>query len=305
MLRFLATRLLLLIPALFIVSFVVFMIIRLTGGDPVMMIVGVQATDEVRDRKRAELHLDEPLIVQYGIFLGNAAQGDFGRSFMQGKEVSELLGERLLNTLKLGLPALALSYMLAFPLGVLAAAKRGRWIDYAILWFSNLGIAIPGFVVSLIVIYWFGYKLKWFPTSGYGSWKHMVLPVAVITLEGLALTVRFVRSAMLEEMGSDYVRTARAKGLASDTVLWGHAFRNALLPTISLFALRLGWLLGGAVVVEVVFGWPGAGRLLVDSVTTRDYPLVQALSLVLAASVLLASLLADILYAAVNPRIRY
>ena len=304
-LRYLATKLLLMIPALLAVSFGVFLILRLVPGDPVEMVVGNQASAERREQVRDELRLDDPLAVQYGAFLLNALQGDFGRSYVLGKTVSELIVERLGNTLRLGLPALLLSYLLALPLGVLAAARHRTWLDYLVLWFSNLGIAVPGFLVGLIFIYAFGYKLGWFPTSGYESPRHLVLPVAVVTLEGLALTVRFVRTAVLEELGADYVRTARAKGLGGRPVLWGHALRSALLPIVSLSALRLGWLLGGTVVVEVIFAWPGAGRFLVDSVVSRDYPVVQALTLILAASVLVASLLADLLYAVVNPRIRY
>jgi peptide/nickel transport system permease protein len=304
MLRYAVTKLLLLVPALLAVSFTVFVAIRLVPGDPVEMIVGNQASPERREQVRSELLLDEPLPVQFGTFLVNAVQGEFGRSYVLGKTVSELIFERLGNTLRLGVPALILSYLLALPLGVLAAARHRTWLDYSVLWFGNVGIAIPGFLISLVFIFVFGYKLGWFPTSGYGTPRHLVLPVAVLTLEGLALTVRFVRTAVLEELGADYVRTARAKGLSGRHVIWHHAVRNALLPIISLSALRLGWLLGGAVVVEVIFGWPGAGRFLVDSVISRDYPVVQALTLIMAASVVLAGLLADLLYVVVNPRIR-
>lgn len=305
MLRYVLTKLLLMIPALLAVSLAVFLVIRAVPGDPVLTIAGTQASPERRAQVREDLRLDEPLLFQYSGYLLGAVQGDFGRSYVLGKTVSELIWERLGNTLRLGLPALALSYVLALPLGVLAAQRHRTPVDYLVLWFSNIGIAVPGFLVSLIVIYLFAYKLGWLPASGYETPRHLILPVAVVTLEGLALNVRFIRTTMLEELGADYVRTARAKGLAGRRVLWGHAFRNALLPLVSLSALRLGWLLGGTVVVEVIFGWPGAGRFLVDSVVSRDYPVIQALTLILAAAVIVASLLADVLYAVINPRIRY
>lgn len=298
-------RVLILIPVLLAVSFAVFIMLRLVPGDPVEIIVGTQASAERREQVRQELRLDEPILVQYGSFLTRAVRGDFGRSYVLGKTVTELIGERLGNSLRLGVPALALSYLLAVPLGVLVAARHRTWVDYAVNWVSALGIAVPGFLIGLAFIYVFAYKFGWFPTSGYGTTRHLILPVAALTLEGLALTVRFVRTAMLEELSSDYVRTARSKGLSTRRVLWGHALRNALLPLISLLALRIGWLVGGTVVIEVVFAWPGAGRFLVDSVVSRDYPVVQALTLVLAAAVVVSSLLADILYAVVNPRIRY
>jgi peptide/nickel transport system permease protein len=304
-LRHIAMRVLILIPVLLAVSFAVFIMLRLVPGDPVEIIVGTQASAERREQVRQELRLDEPILVQYGSFLTRAVRGDFGRSYVLGKTVTELIGERLGNSLRLGVPALALSYLLAVPLGVLVAARHRTWVDYAVNWVSALGIAVPGFLIGLAFIYVFAYKFGWFPTSGYGTTRHLILPVAALTLEGLALTVRFVRTAMLEELSSDYVRTARSKGLSTRRVLWGHALRNALLPLISLLALRIGWLVGGTVVIEVVFAWPGAGRFLVDSVVSRDYPVVQALTLVLAAAVVVSSLLADILYAVVNPRIRY
>lgn len=305
MARYILLKLLTTVLVLIVVSLAVFLTIRVAPGDPVTLIVGNQAPAEVRSLVRARLHLDQPLLVQYGIFVLDAVRGDFGRSYILGRTVSSLLGERLLNTVLLGVPSLVISYALAVPLGMLAAVRHRSWVDTLTLAVGNLGVAIPGFLVSLILIYLFGYVLHWLPTAGAGSIQHLVLPVVALTFGGLAITLRFVRAAILDELNADYVRVARAKGLAEPRVLWAHAFRNALLPIISLTALRLGWLLGGAVVVEVVFAWPGAGRLLVDAVTSRDYPVVQAVTLILAASVILANLAADVLYAVANPRIRY
>jgi len=305
MLRYVTVRVLILIPVLFTVSVVVFLVLHLAPGDPVSLVAGNQAPPAVRAEVRRQLHLDQPLVVQYALFVKNAVQGNFGRSYVIGKPVGQLLYERIGNTLRIGVPAFLLSYLLAIPLGVLAAARHRTWNDYLVLAIGNFGVAVPEFIVSLVLIFVFGYKLGWFPTSGIGSWKHLVLPIVALTIASLSLTVRFVRASVLEELHGDYVRTARAKGLSGRRVLWGHALRNALLPLISLSALRLGWLLGGTVVVEVVFGWPGAGRLLVDAVTSRDYPVIQGATLVLAAGVVLANLVADILYAVVDPRIRY
>lgn len=305
MIRYTLVRLFVAIPVLFVVSVAVFLLIHLAPGDPVTLVVGNSASPAARERVSKQLHLNDSLPVQYFYYISDVAHGNLGRSYVIGKPVSTLLVERLGNTLRLGIPAFVLSYILAIPLGIAAAAWHRRWNDYVVLGISNFGVAVPEFIVSLLLIFIFGYKFGWFPTSGYGGFKHFVLPVTALTIASLSLTVRFVRASVLEELSADYVRTARAKGLPGWRVMWVHALRNALLPVISLSALRLGWLLGGTVVIEVVFGWPGAGRLLVDAVTSRDYPVIQATTLVLAAAVILANLAADILYAVVDPRIRY
>jgi ABC-type dipeptide/oligopeptide/nickel transport system permease component len=305
MLRYVAKKLAIAIPLLLVVSMVVFALIRLAPSDPVSLIVPVTASKEVKDQVRSRLHLDEPLIVQYGYFIADALRGDFGRSYILQRDVSELIGERLLNTLKLGLTGLLIAYSIAIPIGVIAATRHRTWVDHFSVALAYAGQCVPSFVVSLLLILVFAYKFKLFPTSGYTSWKNLVLPATALAFESLTVSVRIMRSSMLEVLGMDYIRTLRAKGLPERLVIWQHALKNSLISVISVFALELGWLFAGAVAIEVVFAWPGAGRLLVDAVSRRDYPLIQGLTLILAAGVILANLLADVLYAAVNPRIRY
>jgi ABC-type dipeptide/oligopeptide/nickel transport system permease component len=305
MLRYVAKKLAIAIPLLLVVSMVVFALIRLAPSDPVSLIVPVTASKEVKDQVRSRLHLDEPLIVQYGYFIADALRGDFGRSYILQRDVSELIGERLLNTLKLGLTGLLIAYSIAIPIGVVAATRHRTWVDHFSVALAYAGQCVPSFVVSLLLILVFAYKFKLFPTSGYTSWKNLVLPATALAFESLTVSVRIMRSSMLEVLGMDYIRTLRAKGLPERLVIWQHALKNSLISVISVFALELGWLFAGAVAIEVVFAWPGAGRLLVDAVSRRDYPLIQGLTLILAAGVILANLLADVLYAAVNPRIRY
>jgi ABC-type dipeptide/oligopeptide/nickel transport system permease component len=305
MLKYVAKKTAISIPVLLVVSIVVFLLIRLTPSDPVQLLVPLTATEEMKAAVRHRLHLDEPLIVQYGYFMAGALRGDLGRSYLLQKEVTELIGERLLNTLRLGLTGLLLAYAIAIPVGVIAASRHRTWLDHLSVALAYAGQCVPSFVVSLILILLFAYKLGWFPASGYSSWKNLVLPATAFAFEGLTVTVRIMRSSMLENLGMDYIRTLRAKGLPERLVIWQHALKNSLISVISIFALELGWLFAGAVAIEVVFGWPGAGRLLVDAVSRRDYPLIQGLTLVLSTGVILANLLADVLYAAVNPRIRY
>ena len=252
-----------------------------------------------------QLGLDQPIIVQYGYFLGGAIRGDFGRSYALQKEVSELAGERLMNTLKLGGAALIISYILAIPIGVIAAVRHRTTADHLSVALAYAGQSIPSFLVGLFLILIFAYQLRLLPASGYTSPMHLILPATALAFEGLAISVRTMRTSMLEVLGSDFIRTLRAKGLTERLVIWRHALKNSLVPVISVFAMRLGWLLGGAVAIEVVFAWPGAGRLLVNAVIEQDYPLIQALTLILAAGVIFANILADVLYAVVNPRIRY
>jgi ABC-type dipeptide/oligopeptide/nickel transport system permease component len=305
MFKYIAKKLAIAVPLLLVVSIVVFALIRLAPSDPVSLILPITASEEAKDQVRKQLHLDEPIIVQYGYFISDALRGDFGRSYILQRDVSELIGERLLNTLKLGLTGLTIAYLIAIPIGVIAATRHRTWADHFSVALAYAGQCVPSFVVSLLLILVFAYRFKLFPASGYTSWKNLVLPASAFAFESLTVSVRIMRSSMLEVLGMDYIRTLRAKGLPERLVIWQHALKNSLISVISVFALELGWLFAGAVAIEVVFAWPGAGRLLVDAVSRRDYPLIQALTLVLATGVILANLLADILYAAVNPRIRY
>jgi ABC-type dipeptide/oligopeptide/nickel transport system permease component len=305
MLQYVIKKLAIAIPQLFLVSIAVFALIRITPSDPVNLILPSSATEETRALVRHKLHLDEPIIVQYGYFLGGAIRGDFGRSYALQREVSELAGERLMNTLKLGGAALIISYILAIPIGVIAAVRHRTLADHLSVALAYAGQSVPSFLVGLFLILIFAYRLRLLPSSGYMSPMHLILPATALAFEGLAISVRTMRTSMLEVLGSDFIRTLRAKGLPERLVIWRHALKNSLVPVISVFAMRLGWLLGGAVAIEVVFAWPGAGRLLVNAVIEQDYPLTQALTLILAAGVIFANILADVLYSVVNPRIRY
>jgi len=298
-------KLLLMIPAFVGVSIIVFLMIHLSGGNPIYMIVGSQASQEYVDMVTHNLGLDKPLYIQYLIFMKNIFTGNFGRSITQRTEVLALILQRLPNTVNLCGIALILSYMLAIPLGIISAVKRGTLIDTICMTFAVIGIATPQFWLGLILLLIFSVKLGWFPVMGYGDLKHLFLPV--ITLSGyyISLAARATRSSLLDSLSQDYIRTARAKGVSQKMVLYKHALKNSMIPVITLFGMELGWLIGGAVVVETVFSRPGLGRLLINSIYSRDYPVVQSLILLLALSVMLANLLADILYAVVDPRIRY
>ncbi len=305
MLQYILKKLAIAIPQLFLVSIAVFALIRITPSDPVTLILPASASEETRAFVRHKLHLDEPIIAQYGYFLSGAIRGDFGRTYILQRDVWELAGERLMNTLKLGAAAMIISYILAIPIGVIAAVRHRTMADHLSVALAYAGQSVPSFLVALFLILIFAYQLRLFPASGYKSPVHLVLPATALAFEGLAISVRTMRTSMLEVLGSDFIRTLRAKGLPERLVIWRHALKNSLVPVISVFAMRLGWLLGGAVAIEVVFAWPGAGRLLVNAVEQRDYPLIQALTLILAAGVIFANILADVLYAVVNPRIRY
>jgi ABC-type dipeptide/oligopeptide/nickel transport system permease component len=303
MLGYVARKLLITIPLLLFISIAVFAIIHLAPGDPVSLTVNPGAPQSVFAAQRVRLGLDKPLPIQYLLFIGRVLHGDFGQSVLTGANVTTLIGQRLPNTLALGVAALLLSYLIAMPLGVVAALRRGKLADHGAMTVAHVGMGVPDFWLGIMLVLLFSLYLGWLPSSGNDSPRSLILPTIALSAQGVAISARVMRSAMLEVLGQDFVRTLRAKGLPERAVL-GHALRNALLPSISLFGLRLGWLIGGAVIVETVFAWPGVGRLLVDSVLHRDYPVVQGVAFLLGTSVILANLLGDVLYALANPRVR-
>lgn len=305
MVRYLVRRIVLLVPMFFIISGIVFWAIRMIPVDPVTLVLGPFATPDQKALATHKLGLDRPVYVQYALYLKTAAEGDFGRSVRSGKPVTDLIGHALPNTLLLGLIALVVAHLIAVPLGVLSAVRQNTIIDQATMGFAMIGMAVPVFWLGLLLVLVFSVHLNWLPAIGSGSWRNVVLPAATLGLEGTALTARMTRSATLEVLRQDYIRVARAKGLAERRVISLHAFRNAMIPIISLLGLRLGWIVGGSVIVEQIFAWPGMGRLLVESILHRDYPVVQAVLILLGMSVILASLLADVLYAVVDPRVRH
>lgn len=298
-------RVLGIIPILFIVSVLAFSLLHLIPGDPVRTLLGMTATPEQIEAMRASLGLEDPLPVQYVRFLGNALHGDWGRSIVSRKPVSYEIASRLGATFQLALAASALTTLLGVTLGVLSAVYRGSWIDAASMVLSTLGISIPVYWLGLMLILLFAVQLHWFPTAGRAGPEYLVLPTLTLGIYSSAFVTRMTRSSMLEALSQDFARTARAKGLQEHTVILRHVLRNALIPIITVVGLQLSVLLSGAVITETVFAWPGIGKLAVDAIKDRDYPLIQGLILFMATAVVVVNLLVDILYAVVDPRIRY
>lgn len=304
MLRYFARRMTFLALTLLGMTIIIFSMLHLAPGDPIDLIVGPNVTPEVRENIRHQYGLDRPLAVQYLSFMKSLLHGDLGNSIIQHKPVSELIVERFFVTLELSLTALVISFLISIPIGIKAALKRNTVTDYALMALSLIGISMPTFWFGLMLLYIVAFKLRLFPVSGYGTWRHLFLPALTIGITDAALLARMVRSSMLEVIRQDYIRTARSKGLPERVVINRHALRNALIPIITLLGLRIGWVVGGSVVVEIVFARPGLGRLMVDSILARDYPVVQGVMVVLTTCIILGNLVADILYAVVDPRIK-
>jgi peptide/nickel transport system permease protein len=301
--RFLVRRLAQLLVVLLGVSVVVFGLVRLTG-DPVVILLGEAATAEAVAEMRAELGLDRPIYVQYARFLARALRGDFGVSLRYRQSALSLFVERLPATLELTAAALLLALAVGLPVGVLAALRPNSGFDGLVRGSALVGQAIPGFYLGLVAIIVFGAHLKLLPTGGRGTVAQLILPAATLAAYQIAVVARFARGAMLEVLGEDFVRTARAKGLTRARVVAGHALRNALIPVVTIVALQFGTLLSGAVVTETVFSWPGVGRLAVQAIYTRDFPVVQVTVMVTAVLFVVINLLADVVYVIVDPRIR-
>lgn len=304
MLRYFVRRMAFLVLTLLGATIVIFSMLHLAPGDPIDLIVGPNVIPEVRENIRHQYGLDRPLAVQYLSFMKSLLRGDLGNSIIQHKPVSELIAERFFVTLELSLTALFISFLISIPIGIKAALKRNTVTDYALMALSLIGISMPTFWFGLMLLYIVAFKLRFFPISGYGTWRHLFLPALTIGITDAALLARMVRSSMLEVIRQDYIRTARSKGLPERVVINRHALRNALIPIITLLGLRIGGVVGGSVVVEIVFARPGLGRLMVDSILARDYPVVQGVMVVLTTCIILGNLLADILYAVVDPRIK-
>jgi peptide/nickel transport system permease protein len=313
MLGYLVRRVIGLLPILLIMSVIVFVLIRLVPGDPIDVMYGSEGMDTARRAALShELGLDQSVVVQYGRWVWRAVHGDLGNSYRAGMPVMALIGQRLPATLLLAGAALFISLLIAVPLGVLAAVRRNSWVDFSALGFAIFGISLPNFWAGMVLVLIFAVWLHWLPAIGYVSpatnlgrfLADLVLPALTLGWSLSGTTTRLARSSMLEELGKDYVRTARGKGLREETVLLVHGLRNALIPLITMIGLQLGFLLGGVVVVEAVFAWPGIGLLVVDSIFARDYPVVQGVVLVIAVMVVLVNLMVDVLYTIVDPRIR-
>ena len=293
------------VPVLFGVTLAVFSMLFLVPGDPVkMMLAEFVTSPEQVARMRSELHLDEPILAQYGRFVGHALQGDLGTSIRSRRPVTTEIAENVGSTARLALASMAVAVAAGIPLGLVAALLRNSWVDVGAMVVALLGVSMPSFWLGLLLIFAFSLELGWLPATGGGDLAHLVLPSVTLGAIAAALIARLTRSSMLEVLGQDYVRTARAKGLAWWGVVVRHALKNALVPVITIFGLQFGNLLAGAVIVETVFSRPGLGRLIVGGILAQDFPLVQGTVLFVATGYVLINVLVDVAYAFADPRIR-
>lgn len=305
MLNYFIKRLLGLIPTLLIVAVLVFLFVHLLPGDPARLIAGREADAQVVAMVREQLGLNLPLPQQFWHYITHAIQGDFGYSMVSKRPVSEEIGQRFLPTLYLTLTSMVWSVIFGMAIGVVSAVWRNRWPDRLGMTLAVSGISFPAFALGMLLMQVFSVELGWLPTVGADSWQHYILPSITLGAAVAAVMARFTRASFVEVMQEDYMRTARAKGVRESVVVIKHGLRNAMIPVVTMMGLQFGFLLGGSIVVEVVFNWPGLGRLLVDSVEMRDYPVIQAEVLLFSLEFILINLMVDMLYAAINPAIRY
>ncbi|MCL2852452.1 MAG: ABC transporter permease [Defluviitaleaceae bacterium] len=302
--KFILKRLGMMLPVLVGVMFVIFTLTYITPGDPVMMILGDQAAQEDIVNLRAELGLDQPFLVQFGMFVANTMQFNFGTSFTTGRPVLEEIGFRFPTTMQLAAMSVVISVLIGIPLGILSAVKQYTIFDNGATIIGLLGVSIPNFWLGMMLIILFSVNLGWFPTTGFETPMHWVLPSFTIGISSAAIIMRMTRSSMLEVIRQDYIRTARAKGQKESKIIVSHALKNALIPVITVVGLQFGLLLGGAILTETIYAIPGLGRFMVESIQRRDYPIIQGGVLLLALVFSFVNLLVDILYAFVDPRIR-
>jgi peptide/nickel transport system permease protein len=309
---FIIKRILQTVVVLVIVTLAVFLVMHSMPGDPVLMYLGPDATQEQIDHYTVEFGLDQPLAVQYVRWIGNLATGDFGRSIAYRTDIGPLIGKRLAVTLTIALPSFAIACLVGISLGILAATRRGKLADSIVTVLANLGIAVPIFWFSIVCVYFFSIKLKWLPVQGF-TWptenfplamRKMVMPVLILALGPIASLARQTRSAMLEVVQQDFIRTARSKGVSERNVTYRHAFRNALIPVVTVMGMMFGSMVGGSVLIEQVFVIPGMGNMLITAILNKDYLLVQSAVLVIAASISICNLLVDVAYGYIDPRIR-
>jgi peptide/nickel transport system permease protein len=311
--RLILRRLAATVPVLLLVTAGVFALIHLTPGDPIDVMMAESVDDTVKRELRRDLGLDRPLYLQYATWMGRLLQGDLGRSIRNREPVIENVSRRIKPSLQLAGLAMAISLLVATPIGILSAARRNSTIDRVGTSFALFGICMPNFLIALLLIFLFGVTLRWLPISGYVDpmeepWdglRSLTLPAITLGLALAAVITRTLRSSMLEALSEDYIRTARAKGLSDGAVVRRHALKNALIPVVTVLGLQLGTLIGGAVITEYVFALPGVGRLVVDAVFARDYPLVQGVVLLIAVGFILSNLAVDLLYGFIDPRIRH
>jgi ABC-type dipeptide/oligopeptide/nickel transport system permease component len=324
--RYILKRIIQLIPVLFGISVIVFFLLHMIPGDPATVLLGQDATPEEIERLRENLGLNQPLLVQLFSYIKQLLSFNLGTSIFQNEPVVNLLKDAFPATLELAISALIISLLIAVPLGIISAVKQNTWIDYFSMFFAQLGISMPVFWLGVLLILTFSLQFELLPSFGRGepilegvkvlitsgdattlieSVKRLILPAISLGVMGSALITRMIRSTMIEVLNTDYVRTARAVGTVEFWVILKHAFRNALLPVITIVGLQFGNLLGGAIVTETVFGWPGVGRLAITAISQRDFPIVQGVVLIVALSFALVNLLVDMLYAVINPKISH
>ena len=300
-------------PVAFLVSVAVFLLIHLTPGDPAAIILGEEGSTSTIAALHRELGLDQPLSTQYAIWIARVLHGDLGNSLRTHQPVTQAIGERLPATLELGLAALLWSLAVAIPLGTVAALRRGSVLDVLASGFTVAGVSVPNFFIGILLILLMGLVLRLFPVSGFvpltqdplQNLRHLLLPALTLGTAGAAINMRFTRSSMIEVLGQDYIRTARAKGAPWLRVVRGHALKNALIPVVTIVGIQVGSIIEGALVTETVFSWPGVGKLAVDGIFGRDYPVIQGIVLIAALSYMVANLLVDLTYAYLDPRITY
>lgn len=314
MLGYILRRILAIIPVMLIVAIFVFLLLRLTPGDPAAIIAGDMATPEQLERIREAMGLNQPIHTQFITWMGRLLQGDLGVSLISGTPVTTMIGQRIFPTINLALLTIAIAVAIAVPMGVLAAWRHRSWVDYAVMSFSVLGFSVPVFVIGYIFILVFSISLGWLPVQGYSApseqgfaafMTRAILPALTLATIYIALIARMTRASMLEVLGEDYIRTARAKGVKETRVLFRHALRNAAVPILTVIGTGFALLISGVVVTESVFNIPGIGRLTVDAILARDYPVIQAMILITSATYVVVNLIIDISYTIFDPRIRY
>ncbi|MBX3573092.1 MAG: ABC transporter permease [Mesorhizobium sp.] len=312
MTAFLLKRLLIGLATLLVASMVVFGVMEVLPGDPALLMLGMNASPDALEALRQQMGLNDPVVIRYLHWIGGLAMGDFGRSYTYSSPVIELIGERAAVSLPLALMSLALSTLIAIPVGLYAASRRGRLPDTLAMGTAQIGVAIPNFWFALLLIYVFAVWLRLVPAGGFPGWgagiwpgiKSLILPAVALALPQAAILARVTRSALLEVLGEDYIRTARAKGMPRRTVLWRHALRNAMIPVLTILGLQFAFLLAGTIIIENVFYLPGLGRLIFQAITQRDLIVVEGVVMLLVATVVVVNLLVDLAYAVVDPRLR-
>ena len=305
MLNYIIKRLFSTVPVLIGISLLLFFMLRMLPGDPAQVLAGQMATPEEIENIRQQLGLDRPIYEQYAVYLSRLVQFDLGRSARTRNPVTQEIWARLPNTLLLAVVAITLACLFGIPAGIISAVRPYSWIDYLVTTSALFGMSMPVFWLGLMLVVVFAVILKWLPAGGTGSWQHVILPSITLAAFVVAFIARMTRSTMLETLSQDFTTTARSKGLQERVVVIKHAFKNALIPIITVVGLQFGLLLGGAVLTETVFAWPGLGRLIVDSILARDYPLIQGTILIFGLLYIMVNLVVDLIYALVDPRIRY